>query len=442
MAPYDLIHSVSTVAFYSIFLLIGMGFGAALEMSGFGDSRKLAGQFYLNDMTVLKVMFTGIITAASLIFLSSALGLLDYERVWVNPTYLWPGIVGGLIMGVGFVIGGFCPGTSLVASSTLKIDGMFFAGGVAFGIFLFGETVGFFQDFADSSFMGRFTLPDWLGLPTGVVLLLLILMALAMFYGAEVSEAVFGRGKKWNEIGFLPKNPAKLATAGTLVALALATAFIGQPDATRRWSRIAEDEEAKLQSRAVYVHPGEVAELMNNAAVVVSILDVRPEAEFNLFHLRGARNVPLENITDADLTSTLRGAQDNTVLFVMSNDERDATEAYKALRALGVINLYIVDGGVNRWLSVYKIDPCIAEKAVSQSGPEALQYRFKQAVGARTYAAHPGCACKEFPTDCFLATHADTHSRPTVTHDERLPKLEYERKVKLKKKGKPQGGCG
>ena len=122
MAPFHARAHLGTLVYFLIFFLIGMAFGAVLEMSGFGDSRRLAAQFYLRDMTVLKVMFTGIIVAAVLILLASALQLLDTERVWVNPTYLPPGIVGGLIMGVGFIIGGFCPGTSLVAAATLKID--------------------------------------------------------------------------------------------------------------------------------------------------------------------------------------------------------------------------------------------------------------------------------------------------------------------------------
>jgi uncharacterized membrane protein YedE/YeeE len=125
---------------YLVYLLVGLAFGATLETAGFGNSTKLAAQFYFRDMTVFKVMFTAIIVAAALIFLSSAVGLLDYKLVWVPPTYLWPGIVGGLIMGVGFIVGGFCPGTSLVAMATGKIDGIFFVAGVLFGIFIFGET--------------------------------------------------------------------------------------------------------------------------------------------------------------------------------------------------------------------------------------------------------------------------------------------------------------
>ena len=155
---------------YVIYLLIGIAFGFALEISGFANSPLLAAQFYFKDMTVLKVMFGAIVTAMVLIFFTSAVGLLDYSLVYVNETYLWPGIVGGLIMGVGFIIGGFCPGTSLVAAAVGKIDGLIFVLGVMFGIFAFGETVGFYEEFWYSSYMGRFTIPEWLGLPYGCLL--------------------------------------------------------------------------------------------------------------------------------------------------------------------------------------------------------------------------------------------------------------------------------
>lgn len=107
MAPFDLVEVFGKSFGYIVPLLIGMGFGSVLEMSGFGDSRKMAAQFYFKDMTVLKVMFTAIVVAMLLIFFSAAVEILDFRNIWVNPTYLWPGIVGGLIMGAGFIIGGY-----------------------------------------------------------------------------------------------------------------------------------------------------------------------------------------------------------------------------------------------------------------------------------------------------------------------------------------------
>lgn len=87
--------------------VIGIGFGWALEMGGLGNSKKLAAQFYFRDLTVFKVMFTGIITAMLLVLGAGALGLMDLSLVYINPTYLVPMVIGGLIMGAGFVIGGW-----------------------------------------------------------------------------------------------------------------------------------------------------------------------------------------------------------------------------------------------------------------------------------------------------------------------------------------------
>ncbi len=130
---------------YVLFGAIGMAFGYTLESAGFGDSRKLAGQFYFRELTVLKVMFTAITVAMVLLFGAVGLGVVDFGQIWVNPTYLSSGVVGGLIMGVGFIIGGFCPTTSLASASTGKIDGMLFMLGGFVGAFLFGETEGIFD---------------------------------------------------------------------------------------------------------------------------------------------------------------------------------------------------------------------------------------------------------------------------------------------------------
>jgi hypothetical protein len=168
---------------------IGTLFGFVLERAGFGSAKKLAAQFYLADMAVLKVMFTAIITAMVLIYWTVGVGFLDFDRVWVNPTYLGSGIVGGLLFGAGFVIGGYCPGTALVAMATLKIDGLLFILGALGGITLFGYTVPLVEGFWNhSGNYGTLTLFDWLGVSPPVVVVLAVLMAVGMFIGAEAVE--------------------------------------------------------------------------------------------------------------------------------------------------------------------------------------------------------------------------------------------------------------
>jgi hypothetical protein len=193
MAPWELGTELGEVASWIVYLMIGFAFGFILESAGFGDSRRLAAQFYWRDLTVLKVMFTAILVAAVLIFWSTALGWLDYDEVWVNPTYVWPGILGGLIMGAGFIVGGFCPGTSLVGAATLKLDAIWFVAGTAVGILGFGESVSLFNDFWHSGSLGRLTLQDWFNLPTGVVILGLASIGVLLFWvGDNVRRWIYG----------------------------------------------------------------------------------------------------------------------------------------------------------------------------------------------------------------------------------------------------------
>ncbi|MBL8163969.1 MAG: YeeE/YedE family protein [Anaerolineae bacterium] len=394
---------------YIVYLIIGIAFGVSLELAGFAQSTKLAAQFYFKEMTVLKVMFTGIVVAMLGVFLATGLGLLDYNLVYVNPTYLWPGIVGGLVMGVGFIVGGFCPGTSLVAAATLKIDGIIFALGAFFGIFVFGETVGLYEDFWYSSYMGRFTLMDLFQTSTGVIVLAVVIMALGAFLMAEFSEQIFGKS-------LISRQPRwRVGAAAGALALGIGVLAIGQPDNAARWRMLEAEKQPLLDSRAVYIHPGEVLQLMNDRRAQAILLDVRDEADFNLFHIRDARNVQMDELIP--LAVDLREEPANTVFFVMSNDEQRATEAWKILVAESLINVYIVEGGVNNWLDTFAEADFKTANLLTDVQSDSLHYTFASALGERSTASAPN-------PDAFEA-------------------LVFEPKVQLVgKRGASGGGCG
>ena len=328
---------LGTAGSYLVYLLIGFGFGYVLEISGFAISSRLAAQFYFKDLTVLKVMFTAIIVAMVLIFAATGLGLLDYNLIWVNPTYLWPGIIGGLIMGVGFIVGGFCPGTSLVSVATFKIDGLFFTLGGLVGIFAFGEVVDNIAVWWNSSYLGRFTLMDWLGLDTGWVVLLVVLMALFMFWGGEQLERIIGK----RDLRHAPRS--RYWGAAILVVGAAAVLLIGQPDTADRWSQLAREKEKLLQERAVYIHPGELLASLNDRKLNLVMLDVRPEADYNLFHIEDVRHIPAGEVLE--YVDEFQKEPTDTIFVVMSNDESLATDVWKDLVAESVPNVYILEAG-------------------------------------------------------------------------------------------------
>lgn len=174
-------------------LLIGIGFGFSLEQAGFSSSRKLAGMFYGYDTTVIKVFFTAAIVALIGSQLLSFFGLLNLNLVFVNEYYVTASIVGGVIMGAGFIMGGFCPGTGLCAMSIGKIDALlFFAGGLT-GAFLFAESYPLIQKIANENYQGPIKVNEVLGISPGLFIFLLIIAAVAMFWIAELAEKKFAR---------------------------------------------------------------------------------------------------------------------------------------------------------------------------------------------------------------------------------------------------------
>jgi len=190
-APFYKFGAFGDEASLVVAFVVGIGFGFFLERGGLGSARKLTSQFYLDDLAVFKVMFTAIVTAMLGVFYLSWLGIMDLSLVDLVTTNLWPQIVGGLVLGFGFVIGGYCPGTSLVAAVTGRIDGMIFVLGVLAGVFAFGEAFPLLKGFYESGDFGKLTLPQAFHLPYGLVVFLVVVMAVGGFMGAEWVERRF-----------------------------------------------------------------------------------------------------------------------------------------------------------------------------------------------------------------------------------------------------------
>jgi hypothetical protein len=193
MGPVIPLFEISQEINLLIAFLIGLGFGFALEQAGFSSSRKLAGMFYGYDTTVLKVFFTAAITAMLGLLFMNYLGMIDMSIVYVNDYFMSSAIIGGVIMGAGFIIGGFCPGTSVCAAAIGKIDAMWFIGGSFVGIYLFGQTYPVWEKLHNSQHLGSIKLSDTIGISDGILGLIVIVAAVMMFWLGEMAEKKFKR---------------------------------------------------------------------------------------------------------------------------------------------------------------------------------------------------------------------------------------------------------
>lgn len=173
--------------------LIGIGFGFVLESSGFSSSRKLAGVFYGYDTVVLKVFFTAAITAMIGMLFMSLFGWIDMDLVYINPTYLPSAIAGGVIMGAGFIMGGFCPGTSFCGLAIGKIDAMLFVAGLVLGVYIFTEGYPLWENLYNAGFKGYPKMSESFGLSDGILSFGIVIAAIGMFYVGEWAEKRFPR---------------------------------------------------------------------------------------------------------------------------------------------------------------------------------------------------------------------------------------------------------
>ena len=160
---------------------IGFAFGWFLERGGLGNAPKLAGQFYLTDLTVFKVMFSALLTAMLGAFWLDRLGVLQLDLVYLPETFVLPQAVGGALFGAGFLIAGLCPGTSCVAAATGRGDGLGVVAGMLIGVGLFNAAFAWIEPLYSATPMGPVRLTDLAGITPGAGIAALTAVALAGF---------------------------------------------------------------------------------------------------------------------------------------------------------------------------------------------------------------------------------------------------------------------
>jgi len=205
-------------------VVVGFLFGFSLERGGFGNARKLAAQFYLYDMTVFKVMFTAILVAMVGLYSLVALGYMDLDLLWINQTFVWAQLIGGFLLGVGFIMSGLCPGTCVVSAASGRWDAVAALAGIFVGVAVFAVAMGLFPSLDvlyNAGSMDVSLIHDLLGVNALVFALVVTVVAGAGFVGAEKLEAVFSG--KYEPVELTPptRPRMKLGLVGAVAVVAL-----------------------------------------------------------------------------------------------------------------------------------------------------------------------------------------------------------------------------
>jgi uncharacterized membrane protein YedE/YeeE len=191
MLPLASSVELATGTFLLLTLVGGVAFGVVLERAGFGSGCKLTAVFYGYDMSVVKVMFTAIVTAMAGLWLLASIGVIDMQAIYIVPTNYAAQLVGGLVFGAGFVIGGYCPGTAVVACASGRIDAWMFVLGLLAGIAFYARFMSGVEQWIRANAIDDVTLPSLTGVAAGWWVLLFIVLLVLAAWGMAVAERAF-----------------------------------------------------------------------------------------------------------------------------------------------------------------------------------------------------------------------------------------------------------
>lgn len=376
---------------FVVALLVGIAFGFILEQAGFSTSKKLVGLFYGYDFTVLRVFFTAGLTAMIGVLILTHYGVLDMSLVYVNPLFLWSAIVGGLIMGLGFVIGGYCPGTSFCGAAIGKIDAMVFIAGSFIGVYIFAEGYPLFENLYKAEFLGSPQIFETFGMSRGLFGFVLILVAVGAFWMVTYIEKRQNNGLK------IDITPSKMVLPLTGVAVILAfTAFFFPEKRETVLEKVSDKNyvnEIEIQSMSV----DELALRLMLKDKNLQLIDVRSFEEFKEYTLPNAVHAELEEMFNQNMNKILNNRE--KVIVIFGNDDYEGRKAAALAKELGYKNVGYLSGGLVEFKS--EILDFEAPDIVPASRNIVDKYKFRSSAAAKLpaiiEAAKPKEVKKEAP---------------------------------------------
>jgi hypothetical protein len=351
---------------FIVALIIGIFFGVILEQAGFSTSKKLVGLFYGYDFTVLRVFFTAGIVAMIGVIALEHFGLLDINLTYINPTFLWSAIIGGLIMGLGFVVGGFCPGTSICAAAIGKIDAMIFIAGSFIGVLIFAEGYPLFEGLYKAENWGNVRVFDSLGMQQTVFAFLLTAFALFAFWMISIIENKVN-GIKKPAFRFTPY----YVTLGAIGFILSLSAFV-LTERKDSLQNLVSDKEFVNNYDLKTMTVDEFAYRIIKDDNKLQIIDFRPIKEYEKQSLPGSTSFTFDNLFEKEPSKILRIRHKKNV-FVAADEHTERQFAIIANR-LGFSNVTILKGGLNNFNSeILNFD----KNSIATTKQESDTYRFR-----------------------------------------------------------------
>lgn len=113
-------------------IAVGAAFGAVLDRIGASNPTYIGKMLNLTNLNLAKAILLAIGTGSVLMFGGQMAGLADAGHMSVKAAYAGV-FIGGLMLGAGWALAGYCPGTGVVAAASSRKDALFFLAGGLLG---------------------------------------------------------------------------------------------------------------------------------------------------------------------------------------------------------------------------------------------------------------------------------------------------------------------
>lgn len=206
-------------------------------------------------------------------------------------------------------------------------------------------------------------------------------------------------------------NP-RLRLTAVFLGLGLVIALV--PESTTFKTKLTASELLdEIQSGSEMVIPDQLADWIIQKDPSIQLIDVRPQSEYEQFHLDNAINIPFNSILEESHVDYLD--QDIKMNIFYSNGSTLAQKAWVLTRQLGYENNYVLQGGLNYWTEAI-LNP--SPPSDLQSDDEIAKYQFRRG------------AAQFFGGNLQKANDTENSKKSSK------PKI-----IRRKKKKAPEGGC-
>lgn len=164
-------------------LLIGVAMGVLIQRVRASSPGMILANLRLENLSIIKFMATTIAVGMIAVYLLDQF-VPQAMHFDVKPTYVIGVALGGLIFGVGFALGGYCPGTCVVGAGEGRKDALFAVGGGVVGALLFTLLYNVLLDpIIKPMDLGKVRLQDYIHIPTIALAIIVagIMLAIVKF---------------------------------------------------------------------------------------------------------------------------------------------------------------------------------------------------------------------------------------------------------------------